>query len=114
MSAAEGDTGGIEVPVVWLGPEDIPIVYVNAMVSQFELGTLDALIVTLGQMTPPAIVGASDEERREQLEQVAYVPIKPVARLGLTIARARELVATLEANLDQLEDAKRMRPEDPR
>lgn len=105
---------GVEVPVVWLGPEDVPIIHVNAMVSQFDPQTLDSLILTVGQVTFPAIVGASVEERKQQAEQIAYVPIKPVARLALTTARARELVATLQANLDQLEQARNMKPEDPR
>lgn len=105
---------GVAVPVVWLGPEDVPILYVNAFVSQFDQQTLDSLILTVGQLTPPAIVGATSDERREQLEQVAYVPIKPVVRLGLTPARAKELIATLQANLDQLEQARNMRPGDPR
>jgi hypothetical protein len=114
MASSEDAGGGIEVPLVWLGPEDVPILHVNAMVSQFDPTTLDSLILTFGQVTPPAIVGATDDERREQLEQVAYVPVKPISRLSLTVARARELVATLEANLDQLEQARTMRPEDPR
>jgi hypothetical protein len=42
------------------------------------------------------------------------VPIKPVVRLGVTPARARELIATLHANLDQLEQATNLRPADPR
>ena len=113
MSSAD-DTEGVSVPVVWLGAEDVPILYVNAFVSQFDVQTLDSLIVTIGQLTPPAIMGMTDDERREQAEQIAYVPIKPVVRLGLTPARARELIATLEANLDHLEQARNMRPGDPR
>jgi hypothetical protein len=108
------DEEGVELPLVWLGPEDVPILYINAVVSQFDAQTMDSLIVTLGQLTPPAIVGATLEERREQADQIAYVPVKPVVRLGLTEARARELVAILQANLDQLEQARNRRPGDPR
>jgi hypothetical protein len=108
------ETEGVELPVVWLGPEEVPILHVNAMVSQFDPQHLDSLILTLGQVTFPAIVGASAEERKEQVEQIAYVPIKPIARLALTTARAKELIATLDANLDQLEQARKLRPEDPR
>lgn len=105
---------GIEVPVVWLGVEDVPILHANAFVSQIDAQTLDALILTVGQMTQPAISGATEQERRQQVESVAYVPIKPVVRLGLTEARARELVATLQANLDHLETARKLKPADPR
>ena len=105
---------GIAVPVVWLGVEDVAILYANAFVSQIDAQTLDSLILTVGQMTQPAIHGATQEERRQQVENVAYVPIKPVVRLGLTEARARELIATLQANLDHLEAARKLRPGDPR
>ena len=104
---------GIAFPVIWSGPEDVPILFINAFVSQFDQ-TLDAFIVTMGQMTPPALLGATPEEIRAQAEQISYVPVKPVVRLGLTLTRFRELIATLQANLDQLERASTMRPGDPR
>jgi hypothetical protein len=111
----EGDApGDIEVPLAWMGPEDVPINAANAFVSQYDPQTLDYLILTVGQLTPPAIVGATPEEREEQVRNVAFVPIKPIVRLGLTPARARELIATLQANLDQLEQVRTVRPEDPR
>jgi hypothetical protein len=107
------DEGGFELPLVWLGPEDVPILFINAVVSQFD-PQMDSLILTLGQLTPPAIVGATPEERQAQVDQIAYVPIKPVVRVGLTEARGRELVAILQSNLDQLEQARNMRRGDPR
>jgi hypothetical protein len=108
------DPTSVEVPVAWIGPEDVPIHTANAFVSQFDSQTLDLLILTVGQLTPPAIQGTTVEERKEQAENVAFVPIKPIVRLGLTPARAREVIATLQANLDQLEDALKLRPRDPR
>ena len=105
---------GINVPVIWLGVEDVPILLATAFVSQFDGQTLDSITLTVGQVTMPAIVGRTDAERQEQLEQIAFVPIKPIARLGLTPARTRELIATLQANLDQLEQATKLRPADPR
>lgn len=103
----------IAVPVVWSGPEDVPILYINAVVSQFEQ-SLDAFIITLGQMTPPALVGANPDELREQAEQLAFVHVKPVARLAFTVDKLREVVAIMQTNLDQLERATTMRPGDPR
>lgn len=105
----------IEVPVAWIGPEDIPILHANAFVSQFDPQTLESLTLTVGQMTPPAIMGATEEEREEQARQITFVPIKPIVRLALTPARAKELIAILQANLDQLAIAADMRAEeDPR
>jgi hypothetical protein len=105
---------GIEVRVAWLGPEDVPILHANAFVCQFDPQTFDSLTLTVGQLTPPAITGLTQEEREEQARNVAFVPIKPVVRLALTPARARELAATLEANLAQLEEANKLRGVDPR
>lgn len=58
--------------------------------------------LTIGQMVPPALVG-TPEERADQLEQVAYVPVRPVVRLALTPIDTRRLASALNANLDQLE-----------
>lgn len=114
MAVASEEPEGIALPVVWLGVEDVPIMVANAFVSQFDPQTLDALTLTIGQVTFPAIRADTPEERAEQIQQVAYVPIKPIVRLGLTEARARELIATLAANLDQLEQATKLSPSDPR
>jgi hypothetical protein len=103
----------VELPVVWLGVEGVPIQFATAFVSQFDPQTLDSLTLTVGQVTFPAISAATQEERQQQLENVSYVPIRPIIRLGLTPARARELVATLEANLDLLERAIKLRPSNP-
>ena len=105
---------GVAVPVAWIGPEEVPIYHANAFVCQYDPQTLDHLILTVGQLTPPAIMGATPEEREEQARSVGFVPIKPISRLGLTPARARELIATLQANLDQLDEAFKLRPRDPR
>jgi hypothetical protein len=105
---------GIAVPIAWLGVEEVPILHANAFISQFDAQTLDTLILTVGQVTLPAITGATEEEREEQVRQVSFVPIKPIVRLALTPARAREVIATLQANLDQLEQAIKLRPKDPR
>ena len=105
---------GVAVPIVWSGPEDVPILVANAFVCQFDSETLDAFILTVGQLTPPALVGANPEEIRRQAEQISYVPVKPVARFGLSVGKMRELIAILAGNLEQLEAATTMRPGDPR
>ena len=101
-----------EVPVVWVGAEETPIHFVNAFTSQFD--NMHGFIVTLGQLTPPLLMGSTPEELREQVENVNYVHVKPVARLGLTRDRLAEFVATLSANLDQYDRAQESIPGDPR
>lgn len=90
-----------DVPLTWIGAEDFPLLFANQFVVQIHEGTF---FLTVGQMVPPALVG-TPEERAEQLEQIAYVPVKPIARLTLTPDDARRLSSALNANLDQLEQA---------
>jgi hypothetical protein len=93
---ADDDREGIEVPLTWIGVEDIPILTANQMVIQFT--GRDEFILGFGQVAPPILLG-TDEERREQLRQVSYAAVKPVARLGLTRQRIEELVRVLTENL---------------
>jgi len=65
-----------------------------------------AFYLTIGQTLPPALIG-TPQERAEQLEQIAYVPVKPVARLALTRSRLQELAALLQTNLDQYDEMTR-------
>jgi hypothetical protein len=109
----EGSPDSIAVPIIWSGPEDVPILFTNAFVSQFDQ-TLDAFILTFGQMTPPALVGATEEELRRQAEQITFISVKPIVRLSLTPTRLREVIASLQANLEQLEHVSTMQPGDPR
>lgn len=109
----EGHPDSITVPIIWSGPEDVPILFTNAFVSQFDQ-TLDSFILTFGQMTPPALAGATPEELREQAEHITFVSVKPIVRLSLTPTRLREVIASLQANLDQLERVTTMQPGDPR
>src|SRR5438105_104784 len=91
---------GVAVPIVWIGPEDVPILFTNAFVSQFD--EQGGFILTFGQMTPPAVFGTPDQIA-EQVEQIEFVRVKPVARFGLTQSRLQELILLLQENLDQFE-----------
>lgn len=93
----------IDVPLAWIGTEELPIFLVNQIVCQFNQ---DEFILTFGQMTPPALLGTEDE-RIEQAQQIAYVPVKPLARLGFSETRMRELIAVLEVNLRNYEEHQR-------
>jgi hypothetical protein len=110
--SAEDQPEGIQVPVVWAGIEDAPIAFTNTFLCQFDLDQATFLL-TFGQLTPPAFAG-TPEEVAEQAENIEFVQIKPIARLSLSEARFRELIAVLQANVDQLERARTMRPGDPR
>lgn len=110
----DDDPGFIRVPVVWNAPEDIPMLTANAFVCQFDPQDSSGLfILTVGQLTPPALTGTPDEVE-EQARQVSFVPVKPVLRLGLTHFRLEELAAVLQASLDNWDRARTIQPGDPR
>jgi hypothetical protein len=101
------------VPVVWAGVEDVPILYANTFVCQWDIATHGGFILTIGQLTPPAIMGTPDEVR-QQAEQVSFVPVRAVARVGITRAKLDELIAILTINRDGYDEHVRKMGEDPR
>jgi hypothetical protein len=90
------DQPPISVPLVYVGGEEVPILYANQFVSQFQG---DEFILTVGQVSPPILLGEVDEQR-EQAERLSYIPVKVVTRLALTRQRLEELLALLKSNLD--------------
>lgn len=99
------ETPSFDIPLAWIGAEELPVHLINQFVCQFNQ---DEFILTLGQTVPPAIIGATQQERAEQLEGIAYVPVKPIARLAFTRSRLVEYIATLQANLDQYDQHQRI------
>ena len=91
---------GVQLPVVWVGADDLPVQFVN----QF-LGVVhpNEIFLTLGTLVPPAIIGDSVEERRKQVENLPFVPIKPIARVALTPARLEEMIRVLQDTLTNYE-----------
>ena len=87
------------IPTTWIGAEDLPVLFVNTFVGQVQPQER-AFYLSIGQTVPPALIG-TPEEQAEQLEQIAYVPIKPIARLALTRSKMEELIAILQVNLEQ-------------
>lgn len=104
MAAAEQPgEGSVQVPVVWVGAEELPVQFVNQFVGVVQPGEI---FLTLGTIVPPAIIGDTLEERREQAEAIQFVQVQPVARVALTPARLRELIGVLQttlANYEKLE-----------
>ncbi len=88
-----------DVPLTWIGADDLPVLFANTFVGQVQAQE-GVFYLTVGQFVPPALIG-TPQEQAEQIEQIAYVPVKPVARLALTRARLQELAALLQTNLDQ-------------
>ena len=85
----------IQLPIVYVGLEDVPILFGNHFIIQHEQ---NEFILTAGQLTPPILLG-TPEERLEQAKKLSYVPVRVVARLGFTRQRLEELIEALQENL---------------
>lgn len=70
----DGENIEREIPVSWVGAEELPILYANQFVGQVHE---DTFFLTIGQLVPPALIG-TPEEQAEQLEEIAYLPVKPL------------------------------------
>ncbi len=91
-----------EVPISWVGFDELPILFANQLLVQ-SAGPRE-LVITFGQLTPPPIVGTI-EEQREQLEEIPFVPVRPLVRLSVTHDRLREFIQVLQAQYEQHEQA---------
>ncbi len=84
------------VPLAWIGVEELPLLYSDQFIVQYHEGTF---IMSIGQSVPPAFIG-TQEEREQQLEQITYVPVKPVARVAFTPAKLDALIDALHQTRD--------------
>ncbi len=105
MAAEDLPPSSVPVPIVWVGVDELPVFFANQFVAQVERGEI---FLTVGQLVPPAILGNTDEERRQQLESLSYVPIKPVARIAFTPDRLQELSSILEITKQNYETQRRL------
>jgi hypothetical protein len=90
---AAGQPEPIEVPILWVGVEDAQILFANQFLGQVEQ---QEIVLTFGQITPPVLLG-SPEQRARQVERLGFIPVRTVARFGMTRARLEELIGVLQA-----------------
>jgi hypothetical protein len=93
-----------EVPVKWVEPET-PVVFAN-----FVSGIVDGLgdiIMSIGQLEPPLIVGATEEERIRAIEQVESVQGRILMRFSVSPERLRDMVERINQVLEVRENWKR-------
>lgn len=48
----------IQIPIVYIGAEDTPILYANQFVAQFQQSEI---LLLLGQIAPPILIGTEAE-----------------------------------------------------
>ena len=68
-------------------------------------------------MAPPLLLGQTPEENLERAKQIAYIPVRTVARLGLTLERLEQFAEVMQRVLTQYKELKeqeeRTRPKKP-
>ena len=70
------EPGAKPVPLVWDEAEDLPVVLANEALGL--VGSYGEVLLTLGQSTPPVLLG-DEEERRRRFEEISEVHVKPLA-----------------------------------
>jgi hypothetical protein len=95
MASPEPDEQ-LQLPIVWVGLEDVPVLASNQMAIQ-HVGR-DEFILTFGELTPPLLVG-TEEQRLEQAKLISFVTVTPVARVSFNRQRLTDLIRVLEENL---------------
>jgi hypothetical protein len=99
------EPGRIDIPIIWVGVEDTEILFANQFLGQWNQ---QEVVLTFGQLTPPVLLG-TPEQRAQQVERLGYIPVKTVARFGLTRERLEELIGVLQTtarNFDAREGGK--------
>lgn len=88
----------IEPEAAWIGAEDLPVEFANTFSG---IVGPNAVFVNIGSMVPPAI------ETEDDLANLRFVPVKPIARLALAPEGLDDLIRTLEDTRKIYQDLKR-------
>jgi hypothetical protein len=97
MSSQVHPGDAFDLPLTWVEFDDVPILFANHFLVQHQL---EEFVLSVGQVTGPPLVG-TPEEISEQAARVSEVPINTLVRVGLTRHRLTELIALLQAALDE-------------
>jgi len=84
------------VRVKWGSPEDLPALYSNHL--YISHGGEHEFYLIFGHLTPPLIIGLSEEEVPNELE------IKPVAKIVISPEAMRNFVKAMSENLKRYEE----------
>ena len=100
-----GMSGSRQLPVRWVGTEETPALFANQVLGQ--IGPQGEIVLTFGQLIPPAILGTPDQIA-EQAKQIEQVSTQTVARLVITRTGLDELIELLKQTADNSERAQEM------
>ena len=99
--------------MVWPGIEHVPISHVNVGLSTLVpaptrvpegTGTVDEVVLSLGYVTPPVILG-SPEEQATLAQALSAVAVQNISRFSMTRAAFLGLVSVLQESVDNIHRA---------
>lgn len=93
----------IDIPLSWVGYDEVPIAYANQFLIQFQ--PEHGFVLATGQATAPPLIG-EPEEIAALVQQIEFIPVRTLSRVAVTEAKLRELIAMLEANLRKFDQAR--------
>jgi hypothetical protein len=107
MTEPTGEPPAVQFSLIWPGVDELEVRAINqhlVQIGQDAGGFPEELIVTLGHLTPPVLLGTPDEQRAT-LSALGVVAVHPVVRVSLTRARALELIGSLTMAMRQWDAA---------
>jgi hypothetical protein len=84
------------LPLTWTEFEAVPILFGNHFLVQHQP---DEFVLSVGQWTGPPLVGSRDEVER-QASELSGIPVETLAHVAMTRRRVTELIAVLQAALE--------------
>lgn len=91
------DSQPIQIPLSWVGVEESVASAANQFLVQFD-GDLHYL--TLGQVTPPVLLG-TEEEKKRQVDKLTMVPVRALGCYALSRKGIEELIGVLRTGLER-------------
>ena len=94
------DQKPLEVPVVFTSVDDSPVLFANQFVVQSHN---DEFFLIIAQLQPPMLIG-TPEQQQAQAAQMSHVPIRVLARVGMTRQRLADLAGILNEQLRRYDE----------
>ena len=89
----------IEPEAAWIGAEDLPVHFANTFSG---IVGPNAVFVNIGSTVPPSI------ESEDDLANLRFVPVKPIARVAMAPSGLDDLIETLENTRRIYQDLKKL------
>jgi hypothetical protein len=97
MTTTQAPGGAAALPLTWTEFDEVPILFANHFLVQHHP---EEFVLTLGQVSEPPLEGSSAEVS-EQAGRLTHVPVTALAKVSMSRLRLTELIALLQAALEE-------------